>query len=371
MARKAAHTPKGWDHDAQFMSRALELAAEGRGRTSPNPMVGCVIVRDGAVIGEGFHERAGEPHAEVNAVRAAGGDIAGATVYVTLEPCFHEGRTPPCSAMLVEHKPERIVMAMLDPNPAVCGQGLASLRAAGVSVDVGVLESEARTLNEAFEKYITRGLPFVIAKCGMSLDGKIATHTGDSRWVTGEASRGLVHALRNEVDAILVGSRTVMLDDPSLTTRLDTQRIKDPVRVILDADDYLASDRRVFLQDSAAPTWVALPEGRDFNGADEVIHVPDGPGGIDLVALMRQLARREIVSVLIEGGGTTHASAFEAGIVDKVMFFIAPKIIGGRDAITAVEGKGATRMADVVHLERMTVRSIGEDILIEAYVKGE
>ncbi|MCC6797438.1 MAG: bifunctional diaminohydroxyphosphoribosylaminopyrimidine deaminase/5-amino-6-(5-phosphoribosylamino)uracil reductase RibD [Candidatus Hydrogenedentes bacterium] len=350
------------------MRRALDLAARGKGRTSPNPMVGCVIVRNGQVIGEGYHERAGLPHAEVNAILAAADDIAGTTVYVTLEPCCHHGKTPPCADLLVQHRPARVVIAMHDPNPVVAGRGIAALEAAGIEVEVGVLEPEAQTVNEAFSKFITKKMPFVIAKCGMSLDGKIATRTGDSRWVTGEASRLLVHELRNEVDAILVGSRTVMVDDPSLTTRLEAQA-KDPIRVIVDADDYLASDRRVFSQDSAAPTWVAIPNGRSFAGADEVIAVPDGPGGIDLSALMRELAKREVMSVLIEGGGTTHASAFAAGIVDKVMFFIAPKIIGGRDAITAVEGEGAEKMADVVQLERMTARSIGEDVLIEAYVK--
>ncbi|MCC6154183.1 MAG: bifunctional diaminohydroxyphosphoribosylaminopyrimidine deaminase/5-amino-6-(5-phosphoribosylamino)uracil reductase RibD [Candidatus Hydrogenedentes bacterium] len=350
------------------MRRALDLAARGKGRTSPNPMVACVIVRDGVVIGEGYHERAGLPHAEVNAIRAAGDDIAVATVYVTLEPCCHHGKTPPCADLLVRHRPARVVIAMRDPNPVVSGRGVAALEAAGIDVEVGVLEPEAQTLNEAFTKFITKKLPFVIAKCGMSLDGKIATRSGDSRWVTGEASRKLVHELRNEVDAILVGSRTVMVDDPSLTTRLN-EKAKDPIRVIVDADEYLASDRRVFSQDSAAPTWVAVPNGRSFDGADEVISVPDGPGGIDLNALMRELAKRDVMSVLIEGGGTTHASAFAAGIVDKVMFFIAPKIIGGRDAITAVEGEGAEKMADVVQLERMTARSVGEDILVEAYVK--
>ncbi len=353
--------------DRGFMRHALELAARGKGRTSPNPMVGCVIVRDGQVIGEGYHERAGLPHAEVNAIRAAGDDIAGATVYVTLEPCCHQGKTPPCTELLVKHKPARVVAAMRDPNPIVAGRGAAALERAGIEVELCVLEEDALKLNEAFTKFITKKMPFVIAKCGMSLDGKIATRTGDSRWVTGEASRQLVHELRNEVDAILVGSRTVMVDDPSLTTRIDEQS-KDPIRVIVDADDYLASDRRVFVQDSPAPTWVAIPNGRSFDGADEIISVPDGPGGIDLTALMHELAARNVMSVLIEGGGTTHASAFAAGIVDKVMFFIAPKIIGGRDAITAVEGEGAEKMADVIHLERMTARNVGDDVLIEAYV---
>lgn len=352
------------------MRRALELAARGKGRTSPNPVVGCVLVRDGRVIGEGYHERAGEPHAEVNAVRAAGGDIEGATVYVSLEPCCHEGRTPPCTELLIAHKPARVVVALHDPNPKVCGEGIFALREAGIEVDVGLLEDEARMLNEPFIKYITRGMPFVIAKCGMSLDGKIATRTGESKWITGEVSRRLVHELRNEVDAILVGSRTVMMDDPSLTTRLEGSDRKDPIRVIVDAAEYLDTDRRVFQIESTSPTWVAVPDGRSFDGADEVLRIPPGKGGLDLDLLMKELAAREIVTVLIEGGGTTLASAFESGIVDKVMFFVAPRIIGGHDAITAVEGDGAKRIIDAVQLDRMTSRPVGEDILIEAYVKN-
>ncbi len=355
--------------DEHFMRRALELAERGRGRTSPNPMVGCVIVRNGEVIGEGFHEKAGEPHAEVNAIASAGGEIKGATLYVTLEPCCHQGRTPPCTDFIIKHAPGRVVIATPDPNPRVAGRGIFLLRQAGIDVVVGVLEEEAQRLNEVFIKYITTKMPFVIAKCAMTLDGKIATHTGDSRWVTCEESRRMVHRLRNEVDAILVGSRTVMLDDPSLTTRLDSGKIKDPVRIIVDADAYLDTNRKVFHVDSDAPTWVVVPEGTDFSGGDEVIHIPRGAEGVDMRHLMLALGNREIASVLIEGGGTTLASAFEAEIVDKVMFFVAPKIVGGRDAITAVEGVGIARMADAIMLERVSVRPTGEDFLFEGYVK--
>ncbi len=333
-------------------------------------MVGCVAVRDGAIIGEGFHAKAGEPHAEVNAIRAAG-DVQGATIYVTLEPCCHQGRTPPCTGLIIEHKPARVVVAMHDPNPKVAGEGIFQLRDAGIHVDVGVLEEEARRLNEAYIKYITTDTPFVISKCAMTLDGKIATYTGDSRWITGEAARHLVHELRNQVDAILVGSRTVMLDDPSLTTRLEQGEGKDPVRIILDADEYLNGTSRVFHLESDAPTWVVVPEGHTFKGADDVLHVSAHGSGVDMNALMKELAGRDIVSVLIEGGGATHASAFEAGIVDRVMFFVAPKIVGGRDAVTAVEGHGVQHMSEAIGLERMSVRTVGEDILIEGYVKGE
>lgn len=356
--------------DRDYMERALALAALAQGRTSPNPMVGCVVVQDGEILGEGYHEKAGEPHAEVVALREAG-DVSGATVYVTLEPCCHEGRTPPCVDLLKERKPKRVVVAMEDPNPKVAGRGIEALRDAGVEVSVGLLEDRARTLNEAFIKYITTGLPFVIAKCGMSLDGKIATRTGDSRWVTGEESRMWVHRLRNQVDAILVGSRTVMLDDPSLTTRLPQEAVQDPIRVILDSSEYLSGDRKVFNTESAAPTWIAVEEKRAIEGVDEVIQIPKGAGGLDMEMLMRELARREVTSVLIEGGGTTHASAFEAGLVDKVMFFIAPKIIGGREAVSAVDGEGSEMMADAVALERMTATPVGNDILLEAYVSKD
>jgi diaminohydroxyphosphoribosylaminopyrimidine deaminase/5-amino-6-(5-phosphoribosylamino)uracil reductase len=353
------------------MRRALELAEQGRGRTSPNPMVGCVVVRDGKVIGEGWHRKAGEPHAEINAIADAGCDIAGATLYVTLEPCCHQGRTPPCLDTLLKHKPARVVVAMHDPNPKVSGESIFRLRDAGIEVEVGVLEAEARKQNEAFVKFITSKMPFVIAKCGMSLDGKIATRTGDSRWVTSEESRRMVHQLRNEVDAILVGSRTVMTDDPSLTTRLEEGKIKDPIRILLDADDYLDANARVFHQESDAPTWVVAPESRDFGGVAEVIKIRRTKRGLDMIELMHELARREVMTVLIEGGGTTHATAFNAGVVDKVMFFVAPKIVGGREAVTAVEGEGVERMSDAILLERMTARPVGEDLLIEAYVKKE
>lgn len=358
------------DADAKYMARALELAGLGRGRTSPNPMVGCVVVRGGAIIGEGWHERAGGPHAEVIALEKAG-DITGATIYVNFEPCCHEGRTGPCTDLIISRKPARVVVAMQDPNPQVCGTGIQRLREAGIAVDVGVMETEARRLNEVFIKYIITGIPFVIAKCAMSLDGKIATRTGDSQWISGEASREIVHRLRNEVDAVLVGSRTVMLDDPSLTTRLAAEKTKDPIRIILDADSYLDPRARVFHTSSEAPTWVAVPDDRTFEGADDTIYIPRGRVGMDMRLLMLELGSREVTSVLIEGGGTTLASAFEGRIVDKLLFFVAPKIIGGRDAITAVEGDGVSRLSEAIELERMTAIPVGEDVLIEAYVKKD
>lgn len=351
------------------MEQALALAEQVRGKTSPNPPVGCVVVRAGKVVGEGHTQPAGQAHAEVMALDSTGEDASGATVYVTLEPCCHQGRTGPCTDRLIAANPARVVVAMEDPNHLVGGEGLRLLREAGIAVDVGLYEQEATRLYEAYIKYITTRTPFVIAKVGMTMDGRIATRTGDSKWVTGEASRERVHALRNEVDAILVGSRTVMVDDPSLTTRTEATDTKDPIRIILDADDYLDETRKVFHQESNAPTWVVVPEGRTFDGADDVIHVPTSEGGMDMNHLMRQLGAREITSVLIEGGGSTHGSAFDAGIVDKVMFFVAPKIIGGAGAVSAVEGFGVETMAESVHIDDMRVESFGDDILISGYVR--
>ena len=357
-------------NDQQFMTRAVELARKGRGRTSPNPMVGCVIVRNGEVVGEGYHAKAGGPHAEVNAIADAGSvELADATVYLNLEPCTHHGKTPPCVDLLITHKPARVVVAMADPNPKVSGGGIDRLRDAGITVEVGLMRKEAERLNEVFLKFITTGRPFVTAKCAMTLDGKIATRTGHSRWVTSLQARQKVHALRNEVDAILVGSRTVMLDDPSLTTRLEGEEGHDPVRIVLDAATYLDSNRRIFHLKSDAPTWIAVSEARDYEGADQTLLVPNGGGGVDMRALMEELGKREIASLLIEGGGTTHASAFEAGVVDKVLFFVAPKIVGGREAMTPVEGNGLETMDEAIALENMNATVVGEDLLIEAYVR--
>jgi diaminohydroxyphosphoribosylaminopyrimidine deaminase/5-amino-6-(5-phosphoribosylamino)uracil reductase len=350
------------------MRRALELAERGRLSAHPNPMVGCVIVRDGQIVGEAYHREFGGSHAEVLAVEAAGGDVEGATIYVTLEPCSHHGKTPPCADFLIDHKPGRVVAAMQDPNPLVAGGGVEKLRAAGIRVDIGCLEEQARRLNEVFVKFVTTGMPFVIAKCAMTLDGKIATRSGHSQWVTGETARAKVHELRNQVDAILVGSRTVMMDDPSLTTRLSVGPGHDPIRVILDAGEYLDDACKVFHVESEAPTWVACTKQREYKGADGMLRVKDGPGGVDMRELVQVLGERGITSLLIEGGGTTLASAFEAGLVDKVMFFIAPKICGGASAVTPVEGKGVEFMSDAIMLRDMKVAPVGEDWLVEAYV---
>ncbi len=356
--------------DHIYMERALALAAQGRGWTNPNPMVGCVIVRDSIILGEGFHHRAGAPHAEAEAYAACGdADAAGAVVYVTLEPCAHHGRTPPCVDLLIARKPSRVVVAMTDPNPHVTGGGAEGLRAAGIRVDMGVCEAEARALNEAYIAFVQTGLPFVTAKCAMTLDGKIATRSGHSRWITGEAARRKTHELRHAHDAILVGSRTLIYDNPSLTARLPEGPGRHPIRIILDAGDYLSGDQAVFTERRDAPTWVAATSDRAYPFADETLQLPAGPGGVDMVALRAALGARGIGSLLIEGGGATLASAFAASIVDKVCFFVAPKIIGGRDAVTHVEGEGVATMNDAVLLDGLRARAVGEDVLLEGYVR--
>lgn len=357
--------------DAAYMGRALALAERGRGWTSPNPMVGCVIVKGGVVLGEGWHQAHGRDHAEAEAYADCGGaDTTGATVFVTLEPCNHHGNTPPCVELLIARAPARVVIAMSDPNPRVTGGGATRLRDAGIRVDMGLLEEEARRLNEMYLKYVATGLPFVTAKCAMTLDGKIATRSGDSRWVTGEAARRRVHELRHAHDAILVGSRTLMLDNPSLTTRLPGEA-RHPVRIILDAGEYLSDDRAVFTAPRVAPTWVAATENRSYSFADETLVLPAGMGGVDMQFLARTLADRGITSLLIEGGGATLASAFAAGIVDKVCFFVAPKIVGGTAAITPVEGEGVALLRDATQLDRLRVEPVGDDVLIEGYVRRE
>lgn len=362
--------------DRRYMKLALELAAMARGRTSPNPMVGAVVVKDNNIIGKGYHKKAGTPHAEVHALKAAGADAKGATIYVTLEPCSHVGRTPPCVDAILKAGISRVVAAMTDPNPLVAGRGLEKLRQAGVEVVSGVLESEARHLNEKFLKFITTKRPFVLLKAAMTLDGKIATHTGDSRWVTGEQSRGYVHQLRDEYDAIMVGIGTVLADDPALTTRLADKTGQDPIRIIVDSEGRLPLDARVLTQTSDAPTVVAVTDrapayklGKLEAAGARILHVnQDEQGRVDLNQLMEQLGQREISSIMLEGGAGINSAALAAGIVDKVAMFIAPKIVGGVDATSAVGGQGVEIMNQALELENPKVRQFGRDILIEGTI---
>ena len=359
--------------DEIFMREALRVAKNAIGRTSPNPLVGAVIVRDGKIIAEGWHRQAGTPHAEIHALNMAGNLAEGATLYVTLEPCSHFGRTPPCANAIVNAKISRVVIAVTDPNPKVAGRGIEILRSAGIDVTVGVLENESRKLNEFFLKWITKKIPFVTAKFACSLDGKIATVGGESKWISGEESLKFTHRLRDIHDAIMVGIGTVLADNPSLTTRFDGG--KNPVRVIVDSSAKTPLYSNV-LRDGAARTIIAVTSNAPKekissleNLGAEIIFAGDNEK-VDLQILMKSLAEKEITSVLVEGGGTLHFSLLKLGLVDKVCAFVAPKIIGGKNALTAVEGEGFAKLSDAVQLKNISVEKLGEDIFIEGYIKS-
>ena len=360
--------------DKIFMRRALALAARGQGRTRPNPMVGAVIVCAGRVVGTGYHRRAGEPHAEVVALRAAGTRARGATLYVTLEPCDHQGRTPPCTAAILASGVRRVVAAHEDPNPRVRGRGLRRLRAAGLATRVGVLAAEARALNEIYLTWRTARRPFVTVKVAQSLDGKIATRTGDSQWISGPAARAYGQALRAQVDAILVGVRTVLADDPRLTCR-GPRPMRPPLRVVVDAA--LRTPPTARLLRGGAPVLIATTRAASAarrrrlaaRGA-EILILPGRHGRVNLRALLRELARREITHLLIEGGGELIASAVQAGVVDRWIAIIAPILIGGRLALTAVAGDGITSLRQAVPLQGVTWRRLGRDLVVEGRVRS-
>ena len=364
--------------DVEYMRRALVLAAKGRGRTSPNPLVGAVIVGGGEVVGEGYHQAAGGAHAEVHAIKRAGTAARGGTLYVTLEPCAHYGRTPPCTEAIIRAGIARVFAAHVDPNPKVGGKGVQELEKAGVRVYVGLCEPEARRLNEVFIKYIQTKRPFVILKSAMSLDGKIATVSGESKWISSEASRLRGHEIRDEVDAILVGVNTVIEDNPSLTTRLPGRGGKDPTRIVVDSACRTPLEARVFNPNSDADTIVATTK-RASKGqiarleavGAEVLVVEEKENRVCLSSLMKTLGEREITSLLIEGGAEVNAAALEAGIVDKTVFFIAPKLIGGTDAPGPIAGEGIQRLGEAYELRNMTVKSIDGDILVEGYLRTD
>ena len=359
------------------MERALDLARRGKGRTSPNPLVGAVIVKAGRVVGEGYHQKAGTPHAEIHALNAAGEIAKGATLYVNLEPCCHWGRTPPCTEALLQAGITEVYAAAVDPNPSVAGKGIRQLQNAGIRVQVGLCAEEAAQLNEVHRKYIRTGKPFVILKTAMSLDGKIATVSGESQWITSERSRQRGHEIRDTVDAILVGRGTVVRDNPALTTRLQDRAGQDATRIVLDSHGKTATDARVFNPESSAGVIIAVtPEAPAGNintlekAGAEVITVPVAHGRVCFKRLMEILGEREITSVLVEGGGEVNASAIAAGVVDKVMCFIAPKLIGGRDAPGPIGGEGTSGLRDVPHLQRVNITPISDsaDFLIEGYL---
>ncbi|ACL76353.1 bifunctional diaminohydroxyphosphoribosylaminopyrimidine deaminase/5-amino-6-(5-phosphoribosylamino)uracil reductase RibD [Ruminiclostridium cellulolyticum] len=358
-----------------YMKRTLEIAKEGWGRTNPNPLVGAVIAKNGKIISEGFHEALGCAHAEVCAFSNAPTDISGATLYVNLEPCSHYGRTPPCVKAIIDSGIKEVVVAMVDPNPKVSGKGIQMLKDANINVIVGVLEEEAKKLNEIFIHYITKRLPFVIMKTAMTLDGKIASVTGDSKWISGEYSREYVHAIRNRVSSIMVGVNTVINDNPSLTARPISGKGIDPVRIVVDSSGRIPIESRVIQSDSEAGLILATTEKihKDketqlLSRGVRIIKTAPKNGKVNLRELMEELYKLEIDSVLLEGGGTLNFSALEAGIVNKVMTFISPKIIGGSSAVTPVGGKGIEKMKDAIALSDIRVERFDRDVLIEGYV---
>lgn len=360
--------------DKRFMSLALGLAEKVRGLTSPDPSVGAVLVKNGRIISVGFHDKHKTPHAESFALQKAGKASRGATLYINLEPCAHWGNNPPCTSALIKAGVKRVVAAMKDPNPLVNGKGFRALKRAGIRVDVGLMEKEALRLNEGFFKHITTKKPFVILKAAMSLDGKIATGTGQSKWISGELSREYVQELRRGVDAVIVGIGTVLKDDPRLTYRHKNIG-KSPMRIILDSRARTPVSAKA-LKDRSSSTVIAVsaaaPKVRTEKlkkAGAEVICCRTKNGKIDLKALMAELGKRGILSVMLEAGGKISGSAIEEGIVDKVIIFIAPKIIGGEKAPSPVEGKGVADLINARHLRDISVKRLGHDIVVEGYIK--
>ncbi|MBU4457438.1 MAG: bifunctional diaminohydroxyphosphoribosylaminopyrimidine deaminase/5-amino-6-(5-phosphoribosylamino)uracil reductase RibD [Candidatus Omnitrophica bacterium] len=361
-----------------FMKMTLELAEKGRGRVSPNPMVGAVVVKNSRIISSAYHRRVGGLHAEALALKIAGKKARGAALYVNLEPCAHVGRTPACTDAIVKSRVKRVFCSMKDPNPVNNGHGIDLLRKNKINVSVGLLREEAQKLNKVFIKYITKNMPFVTLKIAESLDGKIATRSKDSKWITSDASRSFAHKLRSETDAVLVGVNTVIRDNPILTSR----RFRTPVKVIL--DPYLNVQERAYIFSKKSPALniiAILKKSLDKKAAIQkirrlnkkgvlVISCPGKYGRIDLEWLLRELAELEIAHLLVEGGGDTLAGFLENGLADRVLFFIAPKIIGGKDAITSVEGRGVDKVNKSVKLEDIKVERIGEDVLIRANIKS-
>jgi len=356
------------------MREALALARRGRWRTSPNPAVGAVVVRRGRVVAGGYHRKAGSAHAEVEALGAAGSRASGATLYVTLEPCCTYGRTPPCTDAIIRSGIERVVIGSLDPNPGVDGAGARRLAKAGIKVETGVLGAECSALNETYAKYITSGLPFVTLKLATSLDGRIATHSGESRWITGPEARRFVHRLRSRSDAVMVGSGTVSKDDPELTVR--RVRGRDPVRVVLDSRLDVPPGAKVFDHGPGGRgpivfTTRAAPRARREalrSAGVRVVDVPAASGGLDLRRALCELGRLGVTTLLVEGGGRLAASLLKAGLVDKVIVFLAPIFIGG-DGVPAVGGLGGAGLAELPRLTRTSVRRFGEDIMVEGYTE--
>ena len=373
--------------EEKYMRRAIELAKKGSGHVNPNPLVGAVIVRDGEIIGEGYHECYGQLHAERNAIANAkkrGNSLEGSTIYVTLEPCCHYGKTPPCTEAIIEEKIARVVVGSDDPNPLVSGKGFQMLREKGIEVIPHFLKEECDAMNHVFFHYIRTGTPYVAMKYAMTMDGKIACYTGDSKWVTGEESRAHVQTLRNHYKGIMAGIGTVLADDPMLNCRIEGG--KDPIRIITDSHLRIPMDSQLVRTAGQQPLIVAcLPDADEEKAAQlqekgvEVLRIPgvttaditeEQKEVISLPVLMKELGARKIDGILLEGGGQLNGSALQAGIVDRIYCYIAPKIFGGAQAKTPVEGQGLTRAADAWQFNRIGMQEFGQDILLE-YEKAQ
>jgi diaminohydroxyphosphoribosylaminopyrimidine deaminase/5-amino-6-(5-phosphoribosylamino)uracil reductase len=355
------------------MERALRLARRGLGGTSPNPLVGAVVVRGGRIVGEGYHHRAGEAHAERLALERAGKLARGATLYVSLEPCHHKGRTPPCTEAVLAAGVRRVVYALADPNPRVPGGGGEFLRSQGLEVASGLLEEQSRVLNEVFVKWVTTGLPFVYLKAAMSLDGRIATRTGDSRWISNETSRAWVHRLRGRVDGILAGIGTVLADDPLLTPRLPGRPRRRPLRIVVDPLFKTPLDARLF--SDPAPLLIAGGRGASKrrqaalqNKGAEVLTLPAPGGRLILKPLLEHLGQRPVTSLLVEGGAEIYASFLNEGLVDKLYLFYAPILIGGTKAKGMLGGLGPATVAEAVKVKSVKATRMRGDLLVEAYM---
>jgi len=356
------------------MARALELARRGQGAVEPNPLVGCVIAQGERIVGEGWHTRFGGPHAEIEALDVAGSDAAGATLYVTLEPCCHQGQTPPCTAALIRAAVRRVVVAHQDPFPPVAGRGIAELRRAGVQVELGLLEQEARQLNAPYLKRIRTGRPWILAKWAMTLDGKLATRTGSSQWISGDASRRRVHQLRGRVDAVVVGRRTAEVDDPLLTARPPGPRVA--TRIVVDSQARLAPGSRLVQTAREVPVLVAVGPAATAaacrcltDAGCEVWTAAAEDPAQRLLLLLDELGRRRMTNVLVEGGGRLLGSLFDAGEIDEVHVFIAPKLAGGQAAVTAVGGRGVEQMSQARWLQTTIVERLDDDVYLHGRVR--
>ncbi len=354
------------------MQLAYNLAKQGCGKVNPNPLVGAIIVKNNKIIGQGYHEIYGGPHAEINAFRSAKESVEGATMYVTLEPCSHYGKTPPCAQAIVDNKIARVVIGMLDPNPLVAGKGVKLLEENGIEVETDFLSAELSHLNRVFLKFIQSKTPYVIMKTAMTLDGKIATKTGDSRWVSNEYSRARVHELRNELMAIMVGVDTVIADNPVLTTRLNNNNeARNPIRIVLDSQARIPLDSKILNTCSSAKTIVAVTSSAPKEKlqqiktlGNQVIVADNKNGKVDLNSLMLILGQKGIDGILLEGGASLNFAALEAQIVNEIHAFIAPKIIGGQHAKTPVGGKGIDKMNNAINLQNIRFENIANDLLV-------